>query len=185
MKDEAFAWAMSYLDDDLILQAHNNVTARQGAILWRRFVRIGAAAACLMLIFTAAWLFAPARVSLTLPGGETQLAYPQGEVSVQDLCGVQPLAVEFSVDVSRSVRIRADGGTFSLTKSGDDAPFLQDAPDAKARGKLTVQWQIRAPQTEKRYAFYIGDKAVATLRYDGQSAAWILKNETEQANETK
>ena len=178
MKHEALARAMSHLDDDLILQAHNGALLRQAMLLRRRLIRIGVIAACLLLTVCTAWLFVPAQVQVTFPGDGESLSYPEEAAAVHDLRGVQPLEVEFSVAVSRTVRIRTDGGTFSLTKSGEASPFLQESDSAKARGKLTVQWQIPSPDKEKRYAFYVGDKAVAALFYDGQSAAWILENET-------
>ena len=85
MKHEAFARAMSQLDDELILQAHQNAAARQGALLWRRIRRIAAAAACLLLVLGAAWLFLPARVELTLPQpGQSVLSSEPG-IAVQDV----------------------------------------------------------------------------------------------------
>ena len=180
MKHEAFARAMSQLDDELILQAHQDAAARQGALLWRRIRRIAAAAACLLLVLGAAWLFLPARVELTLPQpGQSVLSSEPG-IAVQDMRGAQAIAAEFSVTASRTVRLAADDGIFSLTESGEETPFFEGRGSTKARGEFTVRWEIPVPEREKVYTFSVGanGKATAKLWYDAQNSAWILEKET-------
>lgn len=180
MKHEAFARAMSQLDDELILQAHQNAVAQQGMLLWRRIGRIAAAAACLLLVLGAAWLFLPARVELTLPQpGQRELSSEPG-IAAQDMRGAQAIAAEFSVAASRTVRLAADGGIFSLTKDGEETPFFEGQGSTKARGEFTVRWEIPAPDGEKVYTFSVGANGKATVKlwYNAQNSAWILEKET-------
>ena len=177
MKYEAFARAMSQLDDELILQAHQNAAARQGMLLLRRIGRIAAAAACLLLVLGAAWLFLPARVELTLPQpGQRELSSEPG-IAVQDMRGAQAIAAEFSVAASRTVRLAADDGIFSLTKDGEETPFFEGQGSTRARGEFTVRWEIPAPDREKVYTFSVGANGKATVKlwYNAQNSAWILE----------
>ena len=179
MKHEAFARAMSQLDDELILQAHQNAAARQGMLLWRRIGRIAAAAACLLLVLGAAWLFLPARVELALPQpGQRELSSEPG-IAVQDMRGAQAIAAEFSVAASRTVRLAADDGIFSLTKDGEETPFFEGQGSTKARGEFTVRWEIPVPDREKVYTFSVGANGKATVKlwYNAQNSAWILEKE--------
>lgn len=180
MKHEAFARAMSQLDDELILQAHQNAVAQQGMLLWRRIGRIAAAAACLLLVLGAAWLILPTRVELTLPQPGQRVLSSEPGIAVQDMRGAQEIAAEFSVAASRTVRLAADDGIFSLTKDGEETPFFEGQGSTKARGEFTVRWEIPAPDREKVYTFSVGadGKATVKLWYNAQTSAWILEKET-------
>ena len=145
MKHEAFARAMSQLDDELILQAHQDAAARQGALLWRRIRRIAAAAACLLLVLGAAWLFLPARVELTLPQpGQSVLSSEPG-IAVQDMRGAQSesdavampqsavaLLEKVWASYGENEKFEAVGGDMSEANMKEDAPGVFSTEDTDA-----------------------------------------------------
>ena len=158
MKHEGMARAMSELDDDLIASACQYRAKPHKTYL---FPRMLAAAACLVLIATAAL------VMHRTP--ETDIYIDGTALSADPVPIDQPMPMALD---GRSTDVQTLCLSLSF-ESRTDAPRALSARTVSA-GEILL-WTIDPPDESAVYTLYLDGKAAAVLRCDSANGYWVAE----------
>ena len=166
MKHEGMARAMSELDDDLIASACQYRAKPHKTYL---FPRMLAAAACLVLIATAAL------VMHRTP--ETDIYIDGTALSADPVPIDQPMPMALdgrSTDESRTdalLEVSVSEGI--LDSTADSSPRALSARTVSA-GEILL-WTVDPPDESAVYTLYLDGKAAAVLRCDSANGYWVAE----------
>ena len=176
MKHEGMARAMSELDDDLIASACQYRAKPHKTYL---FPRMLAAAACLVLIATAALVVHrtsetdiyidgtalsadPVPIDQPMP-----MALDGRSTDVQTLC----LSLSFESRTDALLEVSVSEGI--LDSTADSSPRALSARTVSA-GEILL-WTVDLPDESAVYTLYLDGKAAAVLRCDSANGYWVAE----------
>ena len=170
MKNETFVNAITEIDDELILSAHRAAFPKRNAIKY-----FGACAACLILVLGI--------IFFTQSNGGPKILFNGVAVSSQPVDVTSPdarsaeqniIALPLEIISKGDLTITAIDGMIEVYSSKTNEQ-LCSGQFCEAKGSVTVEWTIEAPDNGQIYKIQInGQKTTLVLQYEQTSNKWLL-----------
>lgn len=181
MVNEVMAQAITGIDDELITNAYNAYNKKHNK---KTIYAIISVAACLVLVFTAGFLFAPKNTQVYLDG-EKITGNPVIVSSPLSTASISPrlsdeLSVHLTLDFKAETRIFTDSGSFSVCGITEDTLFYTGrdftADKETAKKTLSLYWTVENPETDKTYTLTLEEKQsrILKLQYDENLQNWTI-----------
>ncbi len=182
MANEVMARALSEIDDELIVNAY---TASRKKRNLKPLYGIGAAAACLVLIFTVIFgtLSKDTKVYLNsdkVTSTPVAIASPLSPASMFPRATTGVLSIHFELDLKGETEITCSQGTFSICGINQDTLFYTGSKHLVekeiAKKPLSLQWTINDPDEATTYTLTLdGNKTqILNLKFDENQNNWTV-----------
>ena len=171
MKNEVLVNAITEIDDELILSAHRAAFPKRNAVKYFS----ACAAACLILVF--------GMIFLLQSSSEPKILFDGVAVSSQPIAVTSPdarsadqnvIALPLEIVSKGDITITAIDGTIEVYSSKTNEQLCV-GQFCEAKGSVTVEWTIEAPDNGQTYKIqFNGQKITLMLQYEQNSNKWLL-----------